>query len=204
MSRSTRETARLLAATAADQGGYFTAKQAIEAGYDYPHFDYHVSVGNFQRIGHGLYRISASPRDEHDEFIRLTLWSRNRNDVPQAVVSHESALVLHDLTELMPSKTHLTVPPKFRKPAPPGCVLHKVPLLPEEVEERHGFKVTAALRTLVDVTRGGVSQEQLDKAVSEALARGLVRRAKLLEVAKASKGADRLRQAVTGRTKQPA
>ena len=58
--------------------------------------------------------------------VRLTLWSRDRNDdVPQAVVSHESALILHGLTDLFPNRTHLTVPPGFRKKAPPLVVLHK-------------------------------------------------------------------------------
>ena len=37
MARSSREAARRLAILATDQGGYFTAKQGKDAGYDYPH-----------------------------------------------------------------------------------------------------------------------------------------------------------------------
>jgi predicted transcriptional regulator of viral defense system len=181
MTHSSRESARALASLAHGQGGYFTAKQAKEAGYDYPHLEYHLSVGNFARVGHGLYRLPTVPPAEHDDLIRLTLWSRNQKDVPQAVVSHESALVLHELTELLPDRIHLTVPATFRKPAPRGCVLHKGGLAPEDVEERAGFRATTPLRTLLDAAAGGVSQEQLDKAVKDALARGLVRRAKLAE-----------------------
>src|ERR1700736_6460129 len=113
MNRSTREANRHLRSIALEQGGYFTAKQAQEAGYDYPHLDYHVSCGNFVRVGHGLYRLSDYPPSEHDDLIRLTLWSRNRQDQPQAVVSHQSALVLHELGDLLPTTTHLTVPPGF-------------------------------------------------------------------------------------------
>jgi predicted transcriptional regulator of viral defense system len=179
MKRSPREASRRLLAIALEQGGYFTAKQAREAGYDYPHLDYHVSCGNFTRVGRGLYRLPDLPPSEDDDLIRLTLWSRDRRDQAQAVVSHESALVLHDLGELLPAKTHLTVPPGFRKQAPGSCVLHKGVLAPSDVEERRGFRVTTPLRTLLDVARGELSQEQLEKAVTDALARGLVRRGRL-------------------------
>jgi predicted transcriptional regulator of viral defense system len=171
---------RTLFARAGEQGGYFTAKQAREAGYDYPHLDYHISCGNFARVGHGLYRLPALPVAEHDDLIRLTLWSRDREDQPQAVVSHESALALHEMGELLPNKTHLTVSATFRKRPPEGCVLHRAPLSPADVEERQGFRITVPLRTLLDVARGGISQEQLEKAVADALSRGLVRKTKLV------------------------
>jgi hypothetical protein len=179
MKRSTREASRLLSATAAEQGGYFTSKQARAAGYGYPHLDYHVSCGNFVRVGHGLYRLPGMPPAEHDDLIRLALWSRDRQGGPQAVVSHESALVLHELSELLPTKTHLTVPPGFRKQAPEGCVLHRAVLAPEDVAQWQVFQITTPLRTLLDVARAGVSQEQLEKATADALGRGLVRQGKL-------------------------
>jgi predicted transcriptional regulator of viral defense system len=182
MKRSSREASRQLFSTAVEQGGYFTARQAREAGYDYPHLDYHVSCGNFVRVGHGLYRLPNLPSAEHDDLIRLALWSRDRADQPQAVVSHESALILHDLSDVLPARTHLTVPAAFRKKPPQGCVLHKAALAPADVEAREGFRVTTPLRTLLDVARDGISQEQLEKAVVDALRRGLVRQRRLASV----------------------
>jgi predicted transcriptional regulator of viral defense system len=199
MSRSAKEAARALSALAHEQGGYFTTKQAKEAGYGYRHLDYHETAGNFERIAHGLYRLPTIPRGEHDELIRLSLWSRNQEDMPQAVVSHESALVLQDLTELLPDRIHLTVPPKFRKATPRGCVLHKALLAKDEIEERAGFRLTTPLRTLLDATLGGVSQEQLEKAVKKALSGGLVRESKLLGAAKHDPSLERLRKALGGR-----
>ncbi len=196
MARSRKDAALALAAVAHEQGGYFTTKQAIQAGYGYKHLDYHETAGNFERVVHGLYRLPTVPRGEHDDLVRLALWSRNQKDVPQAVVSHESALVLHDLTELLPDRTHLTVPKGFRKPAPRGVVLHKAVLAPEDVEQRSGFRVTTPLRTLLDAAEGGVSQEQLGKAVKDALSRGLVRRAKLAEAIQAHPELARLRAAL--------
>lgn len=200
MTRSTQGAARALATLAHEQGGYFTAKQAQQAGYGYRHLDYHETAGNFDRVGHGLYRLPEVPRAEHDDLIRLSLWSRNQNDEPQAVASHETALVLHELGDLLPRAVHLTVPPGFRKKPPAGCVFHKATLAASDIEERAGFRVTTPLRTLLDAAAGGVSQEELGKAVAEALSRGLVRR-KALEDAAADVAFERLKPALGGKPK---
>jgi predicted transcriptional regulator of viral defense system len=192
MTRSSRDAHRQLFAIASEQGGYFTAKQARAAGYDYPHLDYHLSCGNFLRVGHGLYRLSNWPPGEHDDLIRLTLWSRDRQDQPQAVVAQESALVLHELSDLLPTKTHLIVPPSFRKKAPRGVVLHKAALSTSDIAEGAGFRLTTPLRTLLDVTRGRTSQEQLERAVTEALTRGLVRPSQLAAAVRADSSLQRL------------
>ena len=199
MTRSSRESARSLAAIARNQGGYFTTKQAIAAGYGYPHIEYHESTGAFERVDRGLYRLEGVPPSEHDDLIRLSLWSRNRADESQAVVSHETALILHGLTELLPGRIHLTVPPSFRKPAPHGTELHKARLAPADVEEREGFSVTTPLRTLLDASAGGVSQEQLDLAVNDALVRGLVRRKALDAALRTCAHAERIARSLGGK-----
>ncbi len=196
MSRSARDAARSLRAISQEQGWYFTAKQASRLGYDYPHLAYHVSTGAFVRVDHGLYRLAAMPRPENEEFIRLSFWSRNRSDQPQAVVSHESALVLHDLTDLLPGRIDLTVPPGFRKVPPTGCVLHRAVLSEADVEDRIGFKTTTPLRTLLDVAAGTTSQEQLEIAAREALERGLVRKSKLVAAVRQRNESQRLERAL--------
>ena len=174
--RDTQNSLRTIYAIAATQGGYFTAKQAAEARYKYPHLIYHLHAGNFARAGHGLYRLPTIPVSEHDDFIRLALWSRNRDDKPQATISPESALLLHQLSDVLPHRIHLTVPPSFRKESPKGCVFHKATLTTKEIEERDGFSVTTPLRTLTDVAKANsVTDEQLAKAVDDALRRGMVR-----------------------------
>lgn len=181
--RSQKTALRSLTARAAAQGGYFTAKQAEEVGYDFPHLVYHLKAGNFERVGHGLYRIPTLPTSEHDDLVRLSLWSRGRDDQPQAVVSHQTALGLYDLGELIPGEIHLTVPPRFRKRAPKGCRLHKRRLDDELSKEMFGFRVTTPLRTLEDLAADpSISQEQFEMAVTAAMERGLIRRsqAKLL------------------------
>lgn len=191
--RDSHDSIRALHAIAATQGGYFTAKQAASAGYGYAHLIYHLKAGNFERAGHGLYRIITIPSAEHDDLIRLYLWSRDRRDVPAAVGSHSSALFLHQLSDALPRRIHLSVPPGFRKPAPRGCVLHKAVLTPAEIEQREGFSLTTPLRTLLDcATDPSVSQEQLHKAVVDATSRGQIRLSRIQEAVRRIPSAARL------------
>jgi predicted transcriptional regulator of viral defense system len=171
---------RALVAIAQTQGGYFSAKQAQRAGFQASHLSYHLRAGNITRAGHGLYRLPEIPVSEHDQLIRLTLASRNRGERPQAVVSHASALVLHQLSDTLPVSVHLTVPPSWRRPTPPGVVLHRRVLSVQDAEEWEGFRVTTPLRTLLDVALDGrPGREQLGRAVQDALSRGLVRRSEI-------------------------
>ena len=163
------------------QAGYFTAGQAKKAGYSYPNQSYHRKQGHWLDQGWGIFRLRDYPRSEYEPYVRLCLWSRAKTGEPQAVVSHDTALALHELSDVMPAKTHLSVPKGFRKVPPKGVVLHKSQLAAGDSEPRHGFRVTTPLRTLLDVAASPTSPEHLAGAVREALERGLVRRGKLLE-----------------------
>jgi predicted transcriptional regulator of viral defense system len=177
--RDPQENAQALYQIAASQGGYFTAAQARVAGYTYRQQHYHSSRGNWLRIDRGLFRLRDFPPGEREDLIRWSLWSRDQKGMPQAVVSHDTALTVHDLSDIMPERVHLTVPRGFRKRVPAGCILHHGSLAEEEIEPRPGYSVTTPLRTLIDVAGSALSQEHLDAAVKEALERGLVRRSVL-------------------------
>jgi predicted transcriptional regulator of viral defense system len=176
MKRDPQDNARALYQIAASQGGYFTAAQALQAGYAYSQQHFHRERGNWLHIDHGLFRLRDFHPAEREDLIRWSLWSRDQKGVPQAVVSHDTALTVHELSDVMPAQIHLTVPPGFRKRVPPGCVLYKATLLDEEVEARTGYRVTTPRRTLLDVADSPLSQEHLNRAVRDALERGLVRR----------------------------
>lgn len=196
--RSQKTALRSLTALALTQGGYFTAKQAEEAGYAFPHLVYHLKAGNFERAGHGLYRIPTLPLSEHDDLVRLSLWSRGRNDQPQAIASHQTALGLYDLGELIPGELHLTVPPSFRKRAPKGCRLHKRKLDAVKSREMSGFRITTPAQTLQDLAGDpSISKEQFDKAVAAAAERGLLRKSQVKPLLALRKGLRSKSKAVT-------
>jgi len=175
MKCSSKESQARLFATAEAQGGFFTAKQAEEAGFNRTHHAYHVRVGNWQREHRGIYRLIQFPMPERPDLILWSLWSRSREDQAQGVYSHQTALSIYDFSDLMPAKLHMTVPRKFRRSAdiPSILVLHHGDLPAEEVEEREGYRVTCPIRAIMDVSPE-VSAEILSQAFSEAKARGLI------------------------------
>ncbi|OGW82279.1 MAG: hypothetical protein A3G33_11245 [Omnitrophica bacterium RIFCSPLOWO2_12_FULL_44_17] len=157
-----------------EQGGYFTAKQAVKAGYSYRLHSYHVQTGRWIKIERGVFRLKSYPPSEREDFIRWTLWSRNQKDEPQIVASHETALAIHEISDVNPSKYHFIVPPGFRKKVPDSVILHRTVLKPEEVEKREGFFVTTPVRTLKDAAESHLSLDELRKAIQDALTRGLI------------------------------
>lgn len=161
------------------QAGYFTAGQARDLGYSGRLQHHHRHQGNWLEVDRGLFRLRDYPTTPDEELVKLSLWSRNLEGEPQAVVSHETALRLYDLSDLMPSGVHLTVPKGFRKTPPKGVVLHKASLESVDVEARAGYRVTAPLRTLLDLAASPLSPEYLEAAAQEALQRGLIRQSKL-------------------------
>jgi predicted transcriptional regulator of viral defense system len=196
MKRDPRETERALIEIAKEQDGYFTAAQALSVGYTYRQQNHHKNRGNWLYIDHGVYRLRTYPESEHEDLIRWSLWSRNRRGEFQATISHETALALHELGDAMPSKTHLTVPPGFRKKAPGGCILHKASVGPGDIERRRGFNVTTPLRTLLDIADSPVSQDLLEGAVQDALRRGVVQSKQLLSDQLPEESKAKLRAAV--------
>lgn len=166
---------------ALEQGGLFTLDQAKRFGFGPKEAWYRVRTGRWERLGRGIYRLAFAPLSPDEDLIRIVLWAKN----PLGLVafSHETALVIHGLGDLLPDRHHLTVPKGFARSAPRGVVLHRADLAHEDVEARPGFQVTTPLRTLLDVARTSrVPQEQLELAVRQALERGLVRRRRLDEV----------------------
>jgi hypothetical protein len=168
---------------ATDNAGYFTAKQALELGFDYPAQWHHRQTGAWEEVGRGLFRLRSHAGGPFDTLAWLSLWSHNRAGVAQAVVSHQTALAVFELSDLMPRHTDLSVPPGFRKTPPPGVVLHRAVVSERDTEDHGSFRVTTPLRTLCDVAQmATLSPEHLSQATHEALLRGLVRRGALLEV----------------------
>lgn len=189
-------TRRALLALAEQQGGFFTTKQALSVGYAYPEQHYHAKEGNWLKVARGIYRLDGYPLPPQAALIVLTLRSEDRGGKPQAVVSHETALALHELGDANPAQTHLTVPPGFRKRLLPGVRLHRSVLGAADWEEREGYRVTTPLRTLVDIAASAESWPLLEGAVRDALARGLVRKKRLLEADAPPLAQMRLRQAL--------
>jgi predicted transcriptional regulator of viral defense system len=89
------------------------------------------------------------------------------------VVSHDSALELYGLSDLLPAETHLTLP-RTSSRRRSGIRMHTTALDGADITVREGLPVTTVARSIADVARSGGSGELIEQAVHEALARGLV------------------------------
>lgn len=175
---------RALVRLARTQGGFFTAKQAAAIGYAAPKRNYHVRAGNWVRERRGIFRLALHPLPSRPDLVLWWLWSRNRRDEPQGIYSHQTALSLHELTDAMPSRVHMTVPNNFRRsaPIPRALKLHLADVRPSEVEIVDGVPVTNALRTLLDVAAAeSVPVEDLRTAFGEAKRTGKITRSEIAE-----------------------
>ncbi len=192
---------RMLVRLATGQGGFFTSKQAAAIGYTAPKRNYHVTAGNWVRERRGIFRLALHPLPPRPDLILWWLWSRNRQDEPQGIYSHQTALSLHELSDAMPSRVHMSVPRDFRRSAatPKALVLHMADVPAAEVEIVDGVPVTKALRTLLDVASAeAVPIEDLRAAFAEANGTGKITHSEIAEAESDTTRRDLLRKLKTG------
>jgi predicted transcriptional regulator of viral defense system len=171
---------------ASEQRGHFTTNQAAQSGYARSMLTYHVQRGTFQRVNRGVYRFREYPTLPRDEVVAA--WLAVGKDV--AVVSHETALALWDLSAVIPDVIHLTVPRIQRSLAnrpPSGVLIHTTtrPWAEGDVRTREGVRLTSPERTILDAAEAGTQPEQVEMAIAQALARGWLDRAGLRGQARA-------------------
>ena len=90
---------------AEQQAGYFTAAQALEAGYSRPLLSYYTKVGRFDRVHRGVYRLVQFPGSPYEDLFVACLRTG-----PDSVISHESALAVYELSDVLPGEVHVIVP----------------------------------------------------------------------------------------------
>jgi hypothetical protein len=152
--------------------GSHRSSQAATAGYSPQLLRKYLGNGRVVRVRRSIYRLVHFPASEYEDLVMLWLWAERAG-----VFSHETALALHDLSDVLPSKVHLTLPAAWRRRrlrVPPGLVLHHADI--RDVD-RAGFSavpVTTPERTLRDCVEANVSSELLGQAVLQARRRGLI------------------------------
>jgi len=169
--------------TAAGQEGLFTTQQAAQAGYSPQLLVHYVHTGRVVRVRRGIYRLVHFPAGEHEELVALWLWSER-----VGVISHQTALALHGLSDVLPAQVHLTLPTAWRQRrfrVPVNVVLHHADVPPGDRAWFGAAPATSPRRSLSDCARAGLSPELLRQAARQALRRGLVTMAELGDVEEA-------------------
>jgi len=154
---------------ARDQLGYFATYQLdIERQY----IQHHVNAGRLEHVMRGLYRVVDFPTDELEDLMVGRLWADE-----EAVASHQTALALYELSDVLPKKVDLTVPRTWkekRRNIPKRFRLHYADLGSDEVQWHGPVPVTTIARTFVDLVDEGFEPDLFDQALNQAIHRGLV------------------------------
>ncbi len=158
---------------ASQQHGVVSRAQLLEAGVTPDMVDRRLKMGLLRQLHRGVYQVGpvVSPRARA---MAAVLACR------EAVVSHWTAAAMWQLL-LGPKddRVHVSTP-RVDRTRKPGIRVHGVrPLLPDEVTRLDGVPVTTAARTLFDIT-SSAERRQLERALTEALARRLTTREALL------------------------
>ncbi len=165
---------------AAAQDGLFTTQQGAEAGYSPQLLAHHLSAGRVIRVRRGVYRLVHFPAGDHEDLTVVWLWSER-----EGVFSHQTALALHDLSDVLPARVHLTLPEAWerrRLRVPDGVVLHYGEVAEGDRRWFGPVSATAPLRTLEDCAAEHLPPDLLRGAVRDALDRGWVTRDELASV----------------------
>ena len=162
---------------AAGQEGHFTTAQAEASGYSRQLLRHHVLGGTFLRVQRGIYRFVQFPAGTHEHLVVAWLWSEQTG-----VLSHQTALCLHELSDALPARIHITLPLTWRRSrlrVPPDLVPHFAKVTDHERAWFGAMPATSVARTLNDCARDGLAPDLLRQAAQQALQRGRVKLADL-------------------------
>ena len=163
--------------SAAAQEGYFTTTQAAQSGYSPQLLAKYLQNRRVIRVRRGVYRLVHFPAGEHEEFVVAWLWTKCAG-----VFSHETALFLHGLSDVLPKLKHITLPlpwSKRRLRIPKGIVPYFADVPKGESTWIGPVPVTTPLRTLKDCIVAHTSPEITTQAARDAIRRGLVTRSEV-------------------------
>lgn len=158
-------TKALLFQLAEPQHGYFTAWQAVAAGMPIARLPVMSSRGQIEHVSRGVYKLPYYPASDVAPYIEAVLW-------PQGLIgvaSHESALLLHGLSDASSSQIHITVPAahRVRREIPPHLQVHHADLRPAESKMMNGVPVTSPVRSILDCHRAGMSAALVQQAIDK-------------------------------------
>jgi predicted transcriptional regulator of viral defense system len=167
----TRPDYQCLADVASEHSGYFTNADAAGCGFSRALLEHHANTGRFVHIRRGVYRLREVPASIREDVI--STWLAIGRDI--SLVSHDSALDLHDLSDVIPNSAHLTLlRAKRYVRTPEGATIHTTRSIPSTDRTiRDGIAVTTPARSIADAAEAGTGPEQIELAVQQALDRGM-------------------------------
>ena len=159
---------------ALDQYGYVTTQDAARLGIPDVALRRLAGRGTLAKVFQGVYRFKDFPISPNDQFMEAVLWTRDS----LAVLSHETALDVRELSDVNPDVIHVTIPnrknPIRRTVTPEAFVVHYEDLEPAQRDwwdEIPCVTVEKAIdQTIISLPR----PDLVGQAIDQAVARGLI------------------------------
>lgn len=128
--------------------------------------------GVLERASHGVYRLARFPVHPLVQLRLGTLWPYP----VEGVLSHESALELHELSDIMPAVVHVTVPRRYRmrRAVPAWLRLHRGEFAPDELTHVEGIPVSTVERSIRDGIAIHLGSAIIGDAIEDARGRGTI------------------------------
>jgi predicted transcriptional regulator of viral defense system len=157
---------------AESQSGMFALSQAETCGYSSQHLQKHLRSGRILRVHRGIYRLAHFPASELEQLVVIWLWS-NR----VGVFSHETSLFLHDLSDALPNRVHMTVPTAWRSRrmrVPAGVVLHYLDAAKSARTWIDSIPASTARQAIAECIAASAPPEITEQAILQSKQRGLI------------------------------
>lgn len=164
---------RRLRDRALEQYGYITPSDAEDLGVPGIELRKVAQRGGLDHIAYGLYRFADIPITDLDSYMEAVL-----RGGPEAHLTHDAVLALHELALVNPRRTHVGTPHRARRTLPDSVDLIRQQVDPDDLTSYEGIPSTTVRRALLDC-RDIVMSDRLVEAAEEAGRRGLVPRHQL-------------------------
>lgn len=173
---------------AVDQGGYITTRDADDLGIDPRRLFLMKERGLVTPVSRGVYRFSDVPAGPLDQYVEATLWPL---ETP-GVLSHATALDLHGLCDINPSRIDVTVPQGFRTARTPPTVirLHRENLADPEMTWHEGLPIVTVPRAIRGAIDQHVGWNLIEQAIDTARKTGRLTRAQAQQLRRMRPTAD--------------
>ncbi len=158
---------------ATTQHGFVTAQQATNVGIGKHALQMLVHRGTLERVAHGVYRFPQYPVGEHDSLMLAVLWAR----VPEAALSHETALDAYGISDVNPNRVHLTVGKhrRFRRSGGEDYVVHYERLAPNQIAWWQEIPTVTPATAIAQCVAYGTPTYLLRQAIERGHAQGYLK-----------------------------
>jgi predicted transcriptional regulator of viral defense system len=155
---------------AVEQFGFITTRDARDLAVDPQRLQKMLDRGLLERVSRGVFRFPDVPAGPLDQYVAAALWPLE----VQGVLSHATALDLHELCDINPGQIDVTVPPGFRTTRTPPAVmrLHREALPDDEITWHEGIPIVSAYRAILGSIHQHVGWNLIDQAIDTGRRRG--------------------------------